>query len=78
MMPKTMRVVVAAVSVSMRSRARRAGPEPAARAGFSAMSTRLEACPGALADWLKYPSPRVNISLALISFLLPKIALKIE
>ena len=40
-----------AVSARMRSRARKAGPEPAARAGFSVMSTRLEACSGALTGW---------------------------
>ena len=43
----------AAVSARMRSRARKAGPEPAARAGFSVMSTRLEECLGALTDWSK-------------------------
>jgi len=48
MKPRTRRAVEAAVSARMRSRARKAGPEPAARAGFSVMSTRLEDCSGVL------------------------------
>ena len=52
--PPTMRRVIdPAVSARMRSIARKAGPEPAARAGFSVMSTRLEECLGALTDWSK-------------------------